>query len=634
MTTLYDSPSQGGLGLASPTASPGTNPAFQSGVAGTTKPDSTLGLPNYNLGVNPPPLTAAFGTPDQGNRTAGIITSKPAEDHIANLKATSDQATADMANHQNFVGQQNQQTSQTQQQQNQQDIENQQNQQKTNATTADSMTQLLNELTGVENTLAKPNALQSDVINNNPQEIDLMKQQLQTVSDSLKQMSLGTHPLTAPQQAQVNALADQAASAFRDAQDLGQSQVNGQTMLNAISKIQMYSPQEAQANIAAIIQNTSKNIAAINVKLINAQADLTQALQDENYKYATQLYNDISEGIKDKTQELTDANKAVADATQQMHQDAKDNATLQLQALMDDHTISYQDKQNALANAQLDETTRHNMETELTAREVALKGTYNRDTDGTIYNTSTGEVVSGPNDSLPIGTVTPGNTGNPLVDANTKYTGSGVPYVDGSNLTGADASKAQLVAAKMGIPYMGKTGADALNNLDAARNDFKLISDYVNKLNPSISMAGLWRLAVTTVHGAENVTQSGPGATDLSSFNVFKQSAIKAIQALASGGTGLRINQAEIETMLQSIPSYNDTKGVAQSKLLKLNSLLTNNEKSLIGGKYFDAYSPTEATKDVDKYEALLPQNKAQVEAILKANPTLTDGQIMQLVQP
>ncbi len=68
--------------------------------------------------------------------------------------------------------------------------------------------------------------------------------------------------------------------------------------------------------------------------------------------------------------------------------------------------------------------------------------------------------------------------------------------------------------------------------------------------------------------------------------------------------------------------------------MIKLNSLLTNNEKGLIGGKYFDTYVPEEATKDVNDYESVSPDHKAQVDNLLKQYPTLTDGQIMQLVQP
>lgn len=354
-------------GIADPMVAARSNPVFQSGGTNTSLSDSPIGVPNYNLG---PALTTTFPQKPSGSMITPIVTSKAAQDHSAEMKRISDQANMDLQNHTQFQSQQAQQKQQADQQQSQQNIENKQNQQKTDASTSDSITQLVNELTGVQSTLAKPNILQKDVIDNNPILIDTMKTQLQGVSDSLKQMALGTYPLTTGQQAQVNNIGNQFASAVDAAKKVGQNQQNGQTLLNSKTGIQMYSPIEALSNIKKIIDKTQTKIGEINTKILDAQDKLTTAIQDGNFKYATQLYNDISAGIKDKTQELSDANKAVADATKEMHQNALDNTKMQLQAIMDDHTISYQDKAQAISQSQLDETKRHNMATELAQKQA------------------------------------------------------------------------------------------------------------------------------------------------------------------------------------------------------------------------------------------------------------------------
>lgn len=381
-----------------------------------------------------------------------------------------------------------------------------------------------------------------------------------------------------------------------------------------------------------------QKISDLTAKEMSALSELNKAQMDKNYELADKTLTQINK-IRDDKQA---AAKKLQDDIAQGEKDARTFAETQrmntLQEKIHNDTLSYQEKQQEIAKAQLSETSRHNIEQELVARETALKGVYNRDADGTIYDTRTGKVVSDPQNSLPIGSITIGHSGSPVVDANTKTTSTGVPYVDGTNLTGAEATKAQLKAAQLGIPYLSKDGSNAINNIEAARNDFSLIGSLVTKLNPNDVLnnvtGGFWRAAVSTVHGLENKLQVGPGATDLGSYNTFKESSIKAIQALAAGGTGLRINQAEIQTMMDNIPSYNDTKGVAQAKLSKLNAMLTNNEKGLIGTKYYDAYNPEAAKKDVDTYEGASPEHKTQIDALLKTNPNLTDGQIMQLVQP
>lgn len=375
MTSIYDPISQGGLGIQQPVAS--SSPAFQSGsVNNTTLPSGQIVdttaldkpiLPNYNLA---PSLTTTFPQTQPGTKTTGIVTSKEADDHINGMQSTTNQANTDLANHNAYTATQAQQDQQNKQTQDQQDIINKQNQQNTNASTSDSINSLMNELTGIQSTLARPNVLQQDVINNDPQEIAQMKYQLQQVSDSLKQMSLGTYPLTTGQQAQVTNVANQYASALADARKIQQAQVSGQTMLNAKTGIQMYSPTEALSNIQNIIDNAQKNITKINLQIVDAQDKLTTAIQDGDYKYATQLYNDVSQGIKDKSAELKDANDAVQKATDDMHQVAKDNATLQLQAIMDDHTISYQDKQQAISQATLDETIRKDLATEAVNQQI------------------------------------------------------------------------------------------------------------------------------------------------------------------------------------------------------------------------------------------------------------------------
>jgi len=126
----------------------------------------------------------------------------------------------------------------------------------------------------------------------------------------------------------------------------------------------MYSPAEAISNIKKMISAGNDKISTINTRLLDAQSKLTQAFKDNDYKTATSLYDKISADLKLRTTEINDLNKNVADATKQMQTDAQNNIKDQLTALMDQNTVSYQEKQQAIAQASLDEKTKNDLETQ------------------------------------------------------------------------------------------------------------------------------------------------------------------------------------------------------------------------------------------------------------------------------
>ncbi len=320
---------------------------------------ANIALGNFSI----PLLSTEFPKTAPGSKTTPVVTSKAADDHItklgdtvtksnqdivaanqANIQATKDKATADAA-------------------QKQQDIVNQQNAQK-NAPPKDDSTALLEALTGNLSTEAKPDATQSDVINTDTQQNQIDEQNLSTVSDAIDQMNAGSYPLSATESASVSNLKNQFTTAYQTAQDLTKNQIGGQTVLNAKSGIQMYSPTEALGKIANVIKTGNTKIAEINTKLLDAQSKLTQAFKDEDFKTATSLYNKISDTIKQRKDEIDTINKSVADTTKEMHQNALDTTKLQLDAIVHDDTVSYQEKQQAIAQSTLDEKTKNDLATQ------------------------------------------------------------------------------------------------------------------------------------------------------------------------------------------------------------------------------------------------------------------------------
>lgn len=633
--------------------------------------------PNVALqtqGLNGPPLTTSFPQTPQGTKTTGVVTSKVADDHANGVQSTTNQANTDLANHNAYTAQQSQQNQQNQQAQNQQDITNNQNQQDVNASTSDKINQLINQATGVENTLAQPNALQQDVINNDPTEIAQMKQTLQSVSDSLKQMALGTYPLTTAQQAQVSNVASQFASALSDAQKMQQAQIAGQTMLNARSGIQMYSPTEALSNIQSIIDKSQKNIAKIDLQIIDAQDKLTTAIQDGNYKYATQLYNDISQGIKDKSAELKDANDAVQKATDTMNKNYYDQVTKPIQDISlaaakngaDPATIAkinsatnpmdaitaaggslqtatgqigdyLQYKRDALANGQTveDYATWKAADDKATAKEKTSEAY------GTAFATASGKAAGeakaagvSSNNTLPV-------TGDNGVTYNVpagvapyvKVSANGVKYVDAAGLTAAEKGKITVAAFNGGvnpIPVItDPANALDINNITDATLKLKDMKEAFDAIAPgSATERNLYYGAAITM---ATKLQTNPDAVGL---DIYQDAALDILKAM-SGTKGFRGGTSMVDQVKQSFPKKTDTQAVVDTKIANMQKLIDDRQQGLIGRPSASDQLLLDGANAKNNVNTYIQNNPDQAQSIsnMYSVPGATDAMIYQYLK-
>lgn len=196
-----------------------------------------------------------------------------------------------------------------------------------------------------------------------------------SVASKVQAMLNGSYPLSVTEQASVNNIKAQFAGAMQQAQQIAKNLIGGATVSAAKYGLQMYSPAEAMSNIQKAVDEGNTKIADINTRILDTQGKLTQSFQDNDYKQATALYDKIGNDLKLRTDEINNINKSVQDMTKQMHDDAETFYKDHVQAVMDDHTISYQDKAQTISQANLDEKTRHDMATELLQKQTAGDGT-------------------------------------------------------------------------------------------------------------------------------------------------------------------------------------------------------------------------------------------------------------------
>lgn len=375
-----------------------------------------------------------------------------------------------------------------------------------------------------------------------------------TFSSTIQQVINGTFPLTTAQQA----LIDSTNSAFNNMTKY--LQLKGVALSSETGGIS----NKISASAGDLFSATQQQTAAV--------AKLEIGFQQTDYTQITDAYNEYTKAQEDVTTNL---------------KDMFDTAT----------TAS----QNAIANAQkqqeLDQT---QAQDEMTDK-IALQGTYDHYVDANgndvLYNNKTGQTVqaAGDSDVQVTADSTPGSTGIPVLDNNTE-TVDGIPYVNLANIKGTAAQEAaQKNAAIMGIPAISNTNAiAALTKIDTAQSDLTDVNAQIDSLLPKDATGRI-------LGGAEGNTlqkflqTSDPSGDVLAAFSTWRTSAVDILQALAGGsGSGLRINQAEINMSLQSdIPQVTDTVGVAMQKMADIQTQLNNATQGIVGDKVYNKYNPT-----------------------------------------
>ena len=164
----------------------------------------------------------------------------------------------------------------------------------------------------------------------------------------------------------------------------------------------------------------------------------------------------------------------------------------------------------------------------------------------------------------------------------------GLVYVDENRMSGLSAG-AQVpirqAANKAGIPVLNANDISGVQSLDVT---FKSL-DAMGKLADTALSSGLWgRIKGLTINALKQQFQTGEKVTDpvtgnqvplgvlLGNFDQYRDSAIKAVTALAGGqGSGLRLNTGTIETAANNLPTSKDSLEYAKAKIATFQSLLT-----------------------------------------------------------
>lgn len=427
-----------------------------------------------------------------------------------------------------------------------------------------------------------------------------------THQQQLAQILNGTFPLTADQQAQVAGLQSQLDQLRSQQQQANQNYVDATTILGIRSGAQQYAPAFAQGQITQAISQGVTKLAALDTQASASVASLKTGFLNNDYTLINSAYKDLTDAItaKDATLAAMQANvkeqvdiqtAKTQNATAQLaNQTAKINSVAQsaltqalkldgtldiakIQAIAATNGVDPQALYGAVTKAQQDETTFQQGEATFASQQLQAAATL-ESTKATTANTeaTTAKTYNDIAQSNLVGQ-------DAVLDPYTQTFYDGTKYADLSSLTPSDKAKYAQIAQAAGIkPILDAGTAGKLNAISASKENLTKIDDQVKGiLNNSEQPSS---------QGIGNSLKSFLGNADIKAFSAWRTAVINNVQALAGGqGSGLRINQAEIDTALQNdlpvITGPNaDNLATAQKKIANLNTQLDTWSKQILGG--------------------------------------------------
>jgi hypothetical protein len=176
----------------------------------------------------------------------------------------------------------------------------------------------------------------------------------------------------------------------------------------------------------------------------------------------------------------------------------------------------------------------------------------------------------------------------PDITSSVNTTQSGNKYLDLSVFQTPKAREdARKQADAAGIIAVDKDTAAGLKAADTARSNFNSMLAQVKGKLPTDPTGRV-------ITGPKNLLEKYfQNDADLAAFGSWRQAAIQGVQSLAEKGMGLRLNQVEINNMIDALPKLTDTWDTAQQKVKNFGTMLDNKEKNALSRDRSAATSPS-----------------------------------------
>lgn len=215
----------------------------------------------------------------------------------------------------------------------------------------------------------------------------------------LNQIASGNYPLSPAEQSILGATMAQFQQTIQFQQQANASYTGQMTEAMASLGINTTAPTQAMGMISAAINVGTQRITDINSQMAVSLGNLQLSFQKQDFDQVQASWDETSKYMEDRINTLTTMQKDVQSAAAQQVTELQTQTQMNLTTMMDSAKFTYQQKQDAIQNAfsqqQINETQRHDLATEATARltaEAAIGGLNGNTNNGlpNVGTTSTG----------------------------------------------------------------------------------------------------------------------------------------------------------------------------------------------------------------------------------------------------
>ena len=184
-------------------------------------------------------------------------------------------------------------------------------------------------------------------------------QQGQSLLTSLAQVQNGSFPLTSAQQGQLDGVHAAFQQLITNQQNANANLTGGTTV--AMNLYGMGTSLSGLGEIKGTVDSGIAKVTDLNSQLVAAVSKMESGFQQDDLNAIKTAYDVYSNTVKSKQDELDKLQAAATAAIVEQKNSARADATQRLQAVMDDNTINYQQKQQELAQSTLDEKTKNDI---------------------------------------------------------------------------------------------------------------------------------------------------------------------------------------------------------------------------------------------------------------------------------
>jgi len=156
---------------------------------------------------------------------------------------------------------------------------------------------------------------------------------------------------------------------------------------------------------------------------------------------------------------------------------------------------------------------------------------------------------------------------------------NGVQYINEDKIPAAQRDYVKQQAAANGVAYLTGEDISKYRNIEVTSSNLDNLQAVVQKVNTPGVVGRTLGAGINTLQSIFQTNQ------DISSFGLWRDTAINTIQALAGGsGSGFRLNQAEIDTATGNLPTIRDNIETANNKINLLRGFLSKWQSELLHG--------------------------------------------------